>query len=295
MDKRVLSLIVIFVALFMIIIGFFIFTSKPIDTNTITANVSDITYLEESINNVKDIVIIRNGIIENEQLIDKFIEEAVATNNENKELNILQDDKNIKVTYTPGEYASGEFIRSSDYGFYTLIVDDKIQGKYSLFKHTIKRITSNDTVILYFDAPLIDYETTPEICRYNLKSSNYTKKFDLVYNQRKDLGKKTIFNTGEYEVKTFGGDVQVVIDGDMVYNLEDALNQQAITSNDILEQAKIDMKYGICEGRFFKDGGSIEYGYNDFTILKLHRGNGDNDLVIGMKGQIIDLYLNLYW
>ena len=290
MDKRVLSLIVIFVALFLIIIGVFIFMSKPNDTNTNGVNVYNNISIEESINNVKDKVIIKNGNIENEQLIDKFIEEAVATNNENRELNIIQDDKNIKVKYTPGEYASGEFIRSSDYGFYTLLVNDEIQGEYSLFKHTIKRITSNDTVILYFDAPLIDYETIPEICRYNLKSSNYTRKFEISYNQRKDLGIKTVFDAGDYLVRTFGGDVLIVIDGDMVYNLEDALNKKVITSNDILEQAKIDMKYGICEGRFYKDGGSIEYGYNDFTILKLNRLSGDKDLVIGMRGQIINLY-----
>lgn len=300
MDKRVLSLIVILATLFLIIIGSFIFISKQNDTNTITINSSNTTSLEENNENKKDTIIIKNGRIENEQLIDEFIEEAVITNNENKELNILQDDKKIKVTYTPGEYAEVESARSIDdgtfeskkkvYGYYTLLVNDEIQGEYPLVGHNIKRSSSNGTIILYFDAPLINYATIPEICRYSLESSGHTRKFEIVYNQRKDLGIKTVFEAEEYAVKTFGGDVDIVIEGDMVYHLEDALNKKVITPDDILEQAKIDMKFGLCEGRFFKDGGSVEYGYNDFTVLKLHTGNGDNDLVIGMRGQIIDLY-----
>ena len=76
----------------------------------------------------------------------------------------------------------------------------------------------------------------------------------------------------------------------MVYNLEDALKQKVITPNDILEQSKTDGKYGICDGDSYYDGGSMEYRYNDFTILKLNTLDGDKDLVIGMRGQIIDLY-----
>ncbi len=300
MDKQNISVIVIFVLSVLALAGVFVFLTIQNETSNTAINLSNTIPLEDNVIGKNDAIIIKNGKIENEQLIDEFIEEMNATNNENKELNIVQDDKEIKLTYTPGEYDQVEFVRSVDdgtfeskkkvYGYYTLLANDEIQGEFPRIGHSIKRTVSNDTVLLYFDAPLIEYETMPEICRYSLESSNYTKKFEISYNQRKDLGIKTVFDAGDYSVKTFGGDVQIVIEGDMVYNLEDALNSKAITPDDILEQAKIDLKYGVCEGRFFRDGGSIEYGYSDFTILKLNTGNGDKDLVIGMQGQIIDSY-----
>ena len=306
MDKKVLSIITIFAVFILVILGIFVFFTKQSKTNNDDVNLSNTNSLEESINRIKDIVIIKNGNIENEQLIDEFIEKTNLRDAEIQELQIVQEDKRMKVTYTPGEISKlksssnvddlniendGSYeTRKRIYGYYTLIVDGEDKGEYVLPSHSIKRIVSNDTVILYFDAPLIEYVTIPEICRYSVKSSNYAKKISLVYNQRKDLGIKTIFDTGEYELKTFGGDVQAVIDGDMIYNLEDALNQKVINPDDILEQAKIDLKFGICEGRFFKDGGSIEYGYKDFTILKLNGLSGDKDFIIGMRGQIIDLY-----
>lgn len=84
------------------------------------------------------------------------------------------------------------------------------------------------------------------------------------------------------------GDVTVTIDRDMVYSLEDALKEKIITAQDILEQIKADVKYGICEDHFFSDGGSIEYIYEDFTILKYNTLDENKDLIIGMKGTIIN-------
>ena len=308
MDKENLSVIIIFALSVLAIAGVFVFLTIQNETGNTAINLSNTTPIKDNAISKKDVVIIKNGKIENEQIIDEFIEKTNPANTESKELNILQDDKKIKVTYTSGEYATAllkqredddAIIGASDgsfesmkkvYGYYTLLVDDEIKGEYALVDHSIKRVTSNDTVTVYFDAPLIEYETIPEICKYSLKYSNYTRKFEISYYQRKDLGLKTVFDAGDYSVKTFGGDVQIVIEGDMVYNLEDALKQKVITPNDILEQSKTDGKYGICDGDSYYDGGSMEYRYNDFTILKLNTLDGDKDLVIGMRGQIIDLY-----
>ncbi len=267
---------------------------------------------EKEIEQDDEIVIINNNNIQNENLIDEFIENTIVTNIENKELNIRQDDTNIKVTYTSGEYAKikssknnegevnipvGDGSKESNkqiYGYYTLSVNDIVKGEYALGSHTIKRITTDNIVTLYFDAPLIDYATIPEICKYNLESSNYNKKFELSYIQRKDLGIKNIYDTGDYLVKTFGGDVSITIEKDMVYSFEDALNKNVITADDILKQAEMDSKYGICQRGYYSDGGSTEYMYNNnqenYTILKLNTLNNEKDLVIGMSGKIIDLY-----
>ena len=127
----------------------------------------------------------------------------------------------------------------------------------------------------------------------NLEQNNYQQKFKLNYLQRKDLGIKTILDKNssdkyDYSVYTFGGDVTITVENDMVYTLEDALSQNIISIEDILEQAKIDKKYGICQAGIYKDGGSTEYLYSGYTILKYDTLDGKNDLYIGMEGQIIN-------
>ena len=306
-------IVVLIILLLGVVIGASIYIlNKNIRENEIN-NESNISSDNEIVDkNEKDIVIIENGKIQNEELIDEFIEKTIYTNIENQELNIRQDNTNIKVTYTSGEYAKIKSSKKNEeetnipvgdgshesnkqiYGYYTLSVNDIVKGEYALGSHTIKRITSDNIVTLYFDAPLIDYATIPEICKYNLESSNYNKKFELSYIQRKDLGIKNIYDTGDYSVKTFGGDVSITIEKDMVYSLEDALNKNVITADDILKQAEMDSKYGICQRGYYSDGGSTEYMYNNnqenYTILKLNTLNNEKDLVIGMSGKIIDLY-----
>ena len=264
----------------------------------------------------KDVVIIKNNKIQNEHLIDEFIEKTDYTKNESQELNILQDNKNIKITYTPGQYAkiyqqnTGEEVvsfnlplddgsfesRQKVYGYYTLIKDDEEPLKFALIDHHIARTIDDENVVLYFNAPLIKYVEIPNICSYSVESSDYSKKYSLTYHQRKDLGIKEIYDAGDYKIKTFGGDVSIILTGgDAVYTLEEALNRKVITPEDIFAQVKKDLKYGVCMDGMYSDGGSIEYCYygeidNQYTILKLGTLDGEKDLVIGMGGPILSSY-----
>ena len=109
------------------------------------------------------------------------------------------------------------------------------------------------------------------------------------------MGIETIFNFEEYDVKTFGGDVSIIIENNKTYDLKDALTQEIITPNDILSQVELDSKYGICKKDMYKDGGSLEYCYygevdNQYTILKFNSIDGNKDLIIGMVGPILNLY-----
>ena len=54
--------------------------------------------------------------------------------------------------------------------------------------------------------------------------------------------------------------------------------------DEILQQGKLDAKYGICEEAYYKDGGSIEYQYPKYTVLKYHSLDGNGDFVIGSTG-----------
>ena len=130
----------------------------------------------------------------------------------------------------------------------------------------------------------------PVICKYNLDSSNYKHRFDLTFYQRKDLGIKDIYDVGDYKIKTFAGDVTISIPTNTswsvetaelkTYTLEDALNEKIITENDILEQAKDDEKYNLIWKNYYTDGGSVQYMYHDYNIIKLNTLDGEKDLII---------------
>lgn len=128
----------------------------------------------------------------------------------------------------------------------------------------------------------------------NIIKSKETQKFILTYISTDDLSIKEIYDNGEYKIKTFGGDVIVTING-IQYSFEEALQQGLITGDEIVEQAKIDAESGICVSSMFYDGGSTEYKYPNYTVLKLNdlqydTQTTDKDLVIGMEGSFISLY-----
>ena len=297
---------IIIVLLVLLAIGICILFSINISQkqNYIVESIARTENMQNRVN--ENFVIINNGQIMNENLIDEFIEKAQYPKAEKQELNIKQDNKNISIIYNPSEYAKalnesngninmpmddGSFeVRKRLYGYYSLLINGKTIGEYTLISHKIVKITENNEVILYFDAPLIEYTTRPEICRYTLESSNYKESFYIAFHQRKDLGIKEIYDTGNFKIKTFGGDVDIIIEKDMAYHLEDALKNNVITPLDIIKQVKEDEKYGICTMYYFSDGGSAEYIYSEFTILKLNTLEGDKDLVIGPSGSIINTY-----
>lgn len=58
--------------------------------------------------------------------------------------------------------------------------------------------------------------------------------------------------------------------------------------NEIIQKANQD----IPNATIYKDGGSIEYHYKDYTIIKVHRIDGNRDVYIGgPKLNINDLSL----
>ena len=264
-------------------------------------------------NENQEIVIIENGNIQNENKLDEFMDKA-----NNREASILQihaisgeKTDNIKLEFVPGKIeefnteetntvnvqvpssaATAEEYQEA-YGYYKITVNDTETGRYDGLRWQMKRITKDNIVQVIMEPFLIEVTEFPVICEYSLESSSYEKKFELTYMGRKDMGVKRIaeknqFDNLDFGVYTIAGDVSITIEGDMVYSLEDALSQSVITVQDILEQAKADKKYGFCEEAYYSDGGSIEYRYSTYTILKYNTLDGNKDLVIGMPGTIIN-------
>jgi len=147
----------------------------------------------------------------------------------------------------------------------------------------------------------------PELSNPNIATNTITeneenentetvKEFNLIFNNRNDLGivqlhDKKAFGTSsnDYKIMTFGGNVSIVIDG-KTYGLESVLKDKTITGEDIVNKAIEDSKNGGCTSEMYKDGGSMEYYYTEYTILKFNTVDGNRDLIIGKPGTIISQY-----
>lgn len=270
-------------------------------------------------NENQDIVIIENGNIQNENKIDEFIDNVNNQSASTLQVTTIENEKedHIEVEFIQGKYEDENSSEKTNtdatstvnvqvpsanataeeyqaiYGYYKVMVNGEETGRYDGMRWKMKRITKDNMVQVIMEPYLIEVTEFHVICEYSIESSNYEKKFELTYMARKDMGVKKIaeknqFDNLDFGVYTIAGDVSITIEGDMVYSLEDALTQGVITVQDILEQAKQDEKYGICEYAYCSDGGSTEYRYAEYTILKYNTLDGNKDLVIGMQGSIIN-------
>lgn len=268
-------------------------------------------YEDRRFEELNGIIVIKNGDINNENLIENFINSASIDSSEEKTLIIheytSEDEYTVKeLKFIPGVVSDKtpedkandsveelERALEEQYGHFVYTINnDESTARTFNYKWYLKRNIENDIVNLRFET-FMDVTEFPVICSYSLKSSNYTNKFELNYHQRKDKGLKTIIdhNTNadyEYSIHTLGGDVDFTIENDMVYTFEKALEEKVLTIEDILNQARIDADYGICEEGAYSDGGSTEFLYEDYTILKYSTLDGLEDLVIGYNGQIIN-------
>lgn len=268
--------------------------------------------------NIKeDSIIIENNKIKNEELLDNFIENANNKQPAILELNIITDEKlsSIRLEYVPGKnyenvnlkasYENEEIIMTAPdknwtfedyqkyYGYY-ILTKNGAKEKYDDYHYKIKRQVTENIVTVYFNAELLDLTEIPIICKYDLDSSLYRKIYgDLTYNQRRDLGIEQIayknqYDNTDYGFYTIGGDVTITVEDDMIYSLEEALKNKILKVEDIMTQAKLDEKYGICDTAYYMDDGSIEYRYKDYTILKYNTLDGNKDLFIGMNAEFIN-------
>lgn len=286
MSKKIKLLTIFLMSLFIIIAGIIIFLK----------------------NNSKSIVIIKNGKITSENLIDDFINEA-SQGNESKLIIVIKEPKNktnIEVEFISKK--NEESIDQEDiqswikrnvpdseedyqriYGYYKLSINGEEKERYNGFRWNIKRNTIDGIVKLILFNNTKNHQNV-NICEYNLDNSNYEQKIKINYKHNKNSEIKTIINkniSNQYDcnIYTFGGDVIITMLNGSEYSLEDAVNENILSSKDILNQAELDEKYGMCEYRYYLDGGSVEYLYPTHTILKDRKG----DLYIGMNGEILSI------
>ncbi len=270
---------------------------------------------KEQISNTSDssnVEIIENKIF-NENLIDKFIKDSENNKDSTLEIKLKNEtndssNKKIKIEFISGTGDTQEkdgivtvYNPKTDedyknfYGYFVYTINDEEIGEYNAFDYKISRKTENNIVELFFEALYSDENQI--ICEYDLNSSNYTQNFILDFEKTNSnisaeqlmnkIAEEGEFDNTDFEIYVYSGDVKVTID-EKNYELKEALENKLITINDILEQIDMDILYGLCEKASYDDGGSLEYYYDNYTILKYNTLDGNKDLIIGPAGSIIN-------
>lgn len=315
--KKIFIIIVVVILIVISTLVMYMIDKKRMENNkTVLFSTWGYDYVNPVESGEENIVIIKNGHINNESLIENFIEKANKKNNREMYLTIREynsEDNYIenKLSFIPSESAQKADENELENTVINLIEQQNEYGKFiftkqtngneielnkelNAFNYELKRKTKDDVVSLYFNLKAsLKEDDDLVVCSYSLESSNYTKKFNLNYSQENDNKIDTIIDKGEkaeyeFNVYTFDGSVSFTKGTDMVYTFDTALDQGVITIEDILEQSKIDTKYGVCKMLYYLDGGSTEYYYDDYTILKFNSLGGCKDLVIGPSGEIIN-------
>ena len=211
---------------------------------------------------------------------DPIIETVSLKKLGNTELEIVNNSKIIITTdSTRDRYAAEKTVSSTEYSW----LDYKLVRKYK--KDEMGREVIN-IVLQKNNADDV------QICGYLLSETDYKRNIEINFNGRKDMGIDTILekNTLEnqdFNIYTIGGNVNIVLEGDMVYSLADALKNKVITIEDILSQAQTDIEYGVCTDGEYSDGGSVEYDYEGYTLVKYNNLSGRKDLVFAPEWTIL--------
>ena len=86
----------------------------------------------------------------------------------------------------------------------------------------------------------------------------------------------------DYNLYFYGLDEVNVTVNNKTMPLEDALKSGKITIQGIIQKANKDEKDGKIKVEMYKDGGSTEYHYENYSIIKCYSTNGNRDVYIGI-------------
>lgn len=221
----------------------------------------------------------------------KLIESSV-TNREDFKFNVENISSNPVDTENldENEYSFGKVIESNEK---RIIVEpneneeirksaDKISiglgenNDYSYAVGTNVKITYNNVVMETYPAQIeaIDIELKSA---ENFEIRFEDKSYESIAKVRTILDEKEA-DKYNYNIYAYMGEVNILIDGKEM-PLRDALLKNKITMDEIIAKANQDFPNAVS----YDDGGSIEYHYDNYTIIKCHTLDGNRDVYIGTK------------
>ncbi len=116
----------------------------------------------------------------------------------------------------------------------------------------------------------------------SVKKSDKRNKIKILNNQ--ELYK----NNSNFDLYYYGIDeVNILVDNKNM-SLEEALRTGKMTIDGILAKANQDVSDGIIKNSEYKDGGSAEWYYDTYTIIKIHSLDGNRDVYIVAPGMALN-------
>lgn len=187
-----------------------------------------------------------------------------------------------KQNYIIVEPNEGEEIRKSA---------DKISVGLGEYNDAIYEVGTN-VKITYTGYVMESYPAQVDAIKIELKSAeNFEIRFydkqpqtDTKINKILD---KSETDKYDYNIYTYDGSVNILINGKEM-SLRNALLENKITMNEIIAKANKDLKDNKITGDTYKDGGSMIYSYENYTIIKYHTIEGNRDVYIGTKTMTIN-------
>lgn len=208
------------------------------------------------------------------------------------------DNKQNEILPTPQEYESFVGTVLEETTTYMIVEpnEDEIERK------------SADKILIHYGTEHIDYlygigrkviinymggikETYPaQIDSNDILTEGY-EEFELTIKEAPNKSKTKILNNKElyknnadYDLYYYGiEEVEITVDKNTM-SLEEALRSGKMTIDGLIIKANKD----VPNVEVYKDGGSIEYHYDNYTIIKVHRIDGNRDVYIGTKDMTIN-------
>lgn len=150
--------------------------------------------------------------------------------------------------------------------------------------------TVGTNVKITYDGTILEsYPAQVKATKIEIKSA---KNFEILFKDRQPIDSynkiypildKSETDTYNYTIFAYDGSVNIRIDGEE-YSLKEALLENRITMEEIIHKANKDFPNAVS----YDDGGSMEYHYENYTIIKCYTLNGNRDVYIGTK----DMTLN---
>ena len=165
---------------------------------------------------------------------------------------------------------------------------DKISIGLGEYNDALYEIGTN-VKITYDGTVMESYPAQINATKIELKSAD---NFEIIFKERQPIDSynriyaildKSETDKYNYTIYAYEGSVNIIIDG-QEYTLREALLENKITMEEIIAKANRDFPDAIS----YDDGGSIEYHYENYTIIKYHTIDGNRDVYIGTKDMTIN-------
>ena len=201
-----------------------------------------------------------------------------------------------------------EEMRKEEYSFFGKVIEstskyiivepnENEEIRKSADKISIGLGENNDTLyeigtnikITYDGTVMESYPAQVNATKIELKSAD---NFEIIFKERQQTDSynriyaildKSETDKYNYSIYAYEGSVNIVID-EQEYTLREALLENKITMEEVIAKANKDFPDVIT----YDDGGSVEYHYENYTIIKFHTLDGNRDVYIGTKNMTIN-------